>query len=649
MLVTSASQDATFTDCNRKWWLEKVARMPSVPKGYLIFGTVLHACLERWASADSGGRVPTTKFVDVDPEGFTVPDGPLKGQRPGAPAEVFPPGWETVEERGAKASVTPNEAALIRRLVEQAVERGIVQRGDGRVLEREIRLPVIEGVELLGFIDVFLPGQPGLDYGFAPQIHDHKTFGESSVRFLKQESPTSPNYLGKDKQLLTYAAATSILDGWTGGVVLRHNQFPKFADSKGPRWVEAFVTAAECDARWEEIKATAAKMLRVRDIKKWDDVPGPVEADTCQKYGGCPFRDICGRRSTLEGYKGRVERQLAEAKGPRPDVALTPRKGPPKNMTQDLFANARRRGSVPQANPADVRAVMPNTASAPAPIQPAAPAVGINGGAPAPAAPPPPAGAPPWANPNCTACKGVGFNSKGRPCPICDALAKRLKRPTSSLYMVEGDMQAGFTAAARAEHAEALAGMGAPAAWSSKGGASAPAQPSSTATAQVAQTSAPAQAENIAAVAVQPTPERAAEKVAEIAASDAAAEARGEVQRNTVLVDEPAAKAETRGRKPVGLSIFIGCVPLKGPARPTETAQGLLQRLGAELAKDMGAGSYWELDAFKRRDRIKQRSAEIAEGLGKTMLLVAGVRDPDVDSLVAALLPHAETIVEGLR
>src|SRR6185503_13713470 len=151
------------------------------------------------------------------------------------PVDVFPPGWETVEEKGHKQTVTPNEAALIRRLVAQAVERGIVQRGDGRALERELRLPVIDGVELVGFVDVF-KGAGELQHNGGPftsttqeipQIHDHKTFGEGSVRFLKQPGVTSPNYIGADAQLLTYSAATSLIDDWTGPVAVRHNQFPK--------------------------------------------------------------------------------------------------------------------------------------------------------------------------------------------------------------------------------------------------------------------------------------------------------------------------------------------------------------------------------------------------------------------------------------
>jgi hypothetical protein len=140
---------------------------------------------------------------------------------------------------------------------------------------------------------------------------------------------------------------------------------------------------------------------------------------------------------------------------------------------------------------------------------------------------------------------------------------------------------------------------------------------------------------------VQPSKEqpRAESAVTPVESATAAPESAAAVQPKT----------EARGRKALGISILIGAVQFKGPERPTLMAQELLARLGAELAKDMGAASYWELDAFKRRDRLKQRSAEIAESLGRTVLLVPGVRDPDVDSLVSSLITHADVVIEGVR
>lgn len=610
-MKVSASQFSNFTDCRRKWWLSRVAKLPEVAKGYLTFGTVLHACLERWCSGDANGRVPSP-----------APEA-LAGQIPGEPVEVFPRGWEIVEEKGVKVSVTPNEAALIRKLVEQAIERGIVVRGDGRVLEREISLPLIEGVELIGFIDCFIPGEP-------PEIQDHKSFGESSTRFLKQSDPTSPNYLGKDQQLRTYAAAISQLEGWTGPVKVRHNQFPKFADPRGPRTAEAVLEPAVLAEHWAHIQDLARSMILTAGIKEWKDVPGPEDPNTCHKYGGCPFREICGRVVTLDGYRAKVEKQIEALATERPNVKLDPKPKKKSTMSGDVFARAKAK-----AQPAPAA-----TATAPAPAAPqAATPTSINGGVPPPAQPVAAVeNPPPWANPTCTSCKGTGFNSKGRPCPICDAFAKKLNKPTSGKFNVSGSLEEGFAATARPEFQAELGGL----AWSSKGGtveASAPVPAPATMTAPGPQGG------TVSSVAVvMPV---AAPVVAQ--APDTAAVMAGTLATPAEIEPLPVEEKAGKGRPKLGITILVGCVQLKGPSRPTVLAQALLEQVGAELAKDMGASSYWELDTWKRRDRIRQRAGVIAEALGKTVLLVPGVRDPDVDSLVSALVMHADTVIEGVR
>ena len=260
----------------------------------------------------------------------------------------------------------------------------------------------------------------------------------------------------------------------------------------------------------------------------------------------------------------------------------------------------------------------------------------------APAVPTPPVGnPPPWANPSCTACKGTGFNSKGRACPICDALAKRNKRPTSGMYLLEGDAQSGFTATPKSEKVAEFVALGVPeVGWSSKGPGDPTLPQNLTKCGIITAPPAPTAAQ-------APSQPPVVEQRAEAPAALPPVEEPTPIPEKTE--SEPAPAPGKRGRKPAGITVLIGCSQLKGPDRPSLTAQELLARLGAELAKEMGAAPYWELDAFKRRDRLKQRSEPIAESLGNTVLLVAGVRDPDVDSLVSSLLPHAGLVIEGLR
>lgn len=649
-LTISASQIDDFTDCNRRWWFKRVLRLPEVQKNYFTFGTVLHGCIERWMAGTENGRVP-----DPVPEVLT-------GQQPGQSVQVFPAGWETIEEKGQKVSVTPNEANLIRKLFKEAVERGIIARNPGATVEREIRLPVLDDVALLGYVDIHVAAD-------IPEIHDHKSFGESSLRYLKQPGPsdeggqpipieepyakgdgTSPNAVGHNQQMLTYATATSMIDGYEGPVLVRHNQYPKFLDPKGVRKVEALVSSKRQRAHWAFIQDTAKRMVLVSRIKKWTDAPGPESLDACSRYGGCPFREICGKRETPEVYSQRVERMMERKKtGHQANLTLTPRKRKTKKSTEatpmamDIFARAKnqqaaRKGTAPAATE-PTTATKTAAAKAAANPKPAAkPAAPINS-APPPVVEPTTDGAP-WSNPACPACKGVGINTKGRACPICDKTAAKRGVPTSAMYVIELGDNGSVTAVLRPEHAD----TGAEESWAGD-------VPS-----QAAKAAAPAKA----AVKPQPEPvEEEPEAVEEEPAADEPEEAQEapveSPTRQTVraAVARPASAREPsgRGRPKTGITVLIGAAQLKGPERPTLMAVELLERVGAELAADMGAESYWALDPFKRRERLRQKGAEIAESLGKTVVMVGSTNDPDVMSLVNALsaAPTCEAVYEGLR
>ena len=703
-LVISASQIDDFIDCPRRWWFKRIMKLREIQKGYFTFGTVLHGCIERWMAGTMNGRVP-------DP----VPEV-LAGQTAGASVEVFPPGWETIEEKGQKVSVTPNEASLIKRLFKEAVERGIITRDPHATVEREIRLPVLENVELLGFVDIHVASVHGSEIheddaglGFSvPEIHDHKSFGESSTRYLKQPGPTdeggnlipieapyekgdgtSPNAVGHNQQMLTYATATSMIDGYEGVVKVRHNQYPKFKDAKGVRKVEALISPKRLKAHWAFIENTARRMVQVAQIKKWTDTPGPESVDACSRFGGCPFQGICGKRESPEVYSARVERMTAQkASQTRPNLTLEPRKRKPTKtdtggtttMTTDIFARARNQQAARKGEPAPATTAKPTvatkTAAAKAAANPKpAPAATKPAAAPKVNSAPPPAvetatdGAP-WANPTCPACKGLGINSKGRACPICDKTAEKRGVPTSAMYVIEV-ADGAVTAVLRDEHAD----TGAPEAWAGDvpvQGAAATAKPAVAPKAQARveeppdeqpepEVEADTDEGDEGAEASQDEPE--APPAAPPARNTRAAAAAALTRQGSAPTPTPGAVARTApkpaaseparsvGRPKVGLTVLIGAAMMKGPERPTLLATELLERIGAELAADMGAESYWALDAFKRRERIRQRGAEIAESLGKTVVMVGSTNDPDVMSLVNALMaaPSCEAVYEGLR
>ena len=676
-LYISASQLDSFTDCPRQWWFKRVMRLKETQKGYFTFGTVMHACIERFLAATENGRVPEATLAQTRESalGPVWNEGPLDGQRPGDPVNLFPDGWETITEKGETVSVTPNEALLIRKLVNSAIEKGIIARVEGQEVEREIKLPVIDGVILTGFADIFRASssvshiQSGDRTGpfllGTPELHDHKSFSESGARYLKQPGPkdeggnnieidapykrgdgTSPNSVGHNQQLLTYAAATSIMDGYEGPVLVRHNQYPKFDDPKKVRYVDALVSRRRLIQHWAWIQEQAAEMVKVAKIKLWTDTPGPRKDDACQRYGGCPFVKICGMRETPEAYAEKVAIQLSERAGqPSPNLNLSPRKrnkpGGKKEVGKDIFERVRNQ-KTKSAEP-----TAPAPAGAPAATEalagPAAQATAPVAGAPA-------AGAP-WANPVCPACKGLGVNTKGRPCPICDTVAKKAGRPTSLSYNLSS-VNGLWAAKARPESAQALLEAGAPLEWlqgAAQGTAVAPAgaAPATVpAKATKKQTKAEAPA---AALAPAPEPEAADEVEEEpVEAEEAEEPVEAEAPAATVPAGAPKTQAKA-GRPRVGLTILIGAAQLRGPQRQSLTAQELLEQIGAELAADMGAESYWALETFKRRDRIRQRAELIAERLGKVVLIVPGTSDPDVSFLVSSLIPHADLVIEGLR
>lgn len=615
-LVTSASQHGDYELCNRRWWFDKRLKLPSVQRDFTTFGTVLHGCLERWMAGDKVGRVPSP-----------VPDA-LEGQQPGAAVELFPKGWETLVEKGETKSVSPKEQALIRRLVKEAIERGIVQRLPGLRTEAAIQLPVVDGVELIGFLDVQVP--EGVD--------DHKSFGKSSGQYLKRDGPkdpdtgqpilveapwqegdgTSPNCVGHDEKMLIYAKAHLEQRGDGQPVRLRHNQFPKDpADKKGPRSVEAWVSPERIEHRWREVQENSRGMLELwkqTDESKWAQIPGPLESrkkdpGACGAFGGCPFRLICAKQESPAMYRQRLNKHLGIA--PAPPAGVDSGEGA---STVSIFKKYEQRRAQAAAGG--------ETTTQTAPPSP------VNGGTTAPpSAPPssaPPAADPyagvpvaPWANPECKACKGTGQNiGKGRPCMPCETLAQKDGRPTPAQFDVKADERGWLQWTPKAAASSPTPASPAPAP------AAAPVAKKRTLPSKAAAAAAPASAPP----APPPTPDVAPEATPEVA-------------------KEP--KADGRGRPKNGIMLRLGCALLKQPAsRKVATIQDVLAEIGPVLAAKFNATSYYDLDPFKRREAFVRAAEDIAAGLG-TAVIVGSVDGPDTRALYEALITVSNDVVEG--
>jgi hypothetical protein len=651
MNTISASQIDTYSDCNRFWWFTRILRLQEPPATHFTFGTVLHAVNERYLSATVNQRVP-------GPAGTIVADGPLKGQIGGQPVNLYPEGWETTTERdGSTATITQPEARLIHRLVEEAIESGVLRWRAGTQVERQVLAKVVEGVQLIGYIDAY---KPATEVQALPLIEDHKSYGKGSLRYLKRAERSSPNYLGDNQQLKTYAWAISLLDGWDGDVTVRHNQFPKFPDRKVTA-VETDITREEIVEHGEYLRDVATRMERTRKIKKWADVPGPKDTGKCARWYGkpCPFSDICGRVETPDAYQARLERLKAGSPAARLNLPLAkPKKRKTKETNVSIFDRANK-----QKQARSARKEKAGTAQAKAAV---AEAPAINGGEPE--AVVTVSGGAPWANPNCKACKGRGLTSRNTACPICDNTAKKQKRPTSMAYILETTDEGLGIAVAREEFVEALEAAGLPLEWDESEAVpqEAPQEPQAAPEPETAPEPEPEPEP-------QPEPAPAAPKGKERLAAarrrkpaakdralplDAAlaAQAVQDTAEDIRQVKQAQQAQQTRqarqtprgpGRPSVGLTILIGATYLSGlpKGRAVITSSEVLARFGAELASDMGADSFWELDPFKRRDRLAQKADYIASSLAKHVLVHPGILgNDDEGKLVQALMGLSEGI-----
>lgn len=655
MSMISASQIDTYDDgCNRFWWFQRILKLQEPPAAHFTFGTVLHACNERYLSADKNQRVP-------GPAGTTIPEGPLEGQIAGRPVNLFPKGWESATERdGSVATVTPTEAKLIQKLVHESIETGVLRWREGTQVERKLLAKVIEGVQLIGFIDAY---KGPTDIQVLPLIEDHKSYGKGSLRYLKREDPKSPNYLGANQQLKTYAWAISVLDGWEGDVTVRHNQYPKFP-GKAVTAVETVITREEIVEHGEYLRDVAERMERTRKIKDWADVPGPKDTGKCARWYGkpCPFSDICGRAETPDAYQARLERLKAGSPAARLNLPLAkPKKrSSTKESTVSIFDRAKKQKAArsdrkAKAGTAEAKAAVAETPSVNG-AKPE-PTVAVTGGA-------------PWANPDCKACKGRGLTSKNKACPICDNTAKKGGRPTSMAYILELTEEGTGIAVAREESVEELEAAGLPLEWDETEAVEAP--ESAPAASEPEEAS-----EEVEEPEAAPEPEEepeepketakqkaarvrkekaaakraaAAKKKAEAAAAEAAVE---ETEPEPEPEPEKPAPAKGKakgkaGRPTVGLTIMVGAMYLKGlpGGRTVITSAEAVARFGAELAEDMGAASYWELDSFKRRERLAQKADYIASSLARHVLVHPMGLSPheDTSSLVQALMGLDEGI-----
>lgn len=401
MITLSASQLKTAKLCRRKRYLERVMNLPQVNRGHQVFGTLLHAVLERYLEADLTGRSSDGKSVELYPEGWDC----LVKLGTGKEAVLCDIDPNLNEIVLYAVELNDHERMLVKTLVAMAIEEGVVERRPGGKVEEFFEIPLSTEPEsrLIGFID----------YGDKVSVDDHKT--SRSRRYL-----LSSNKLTEDLQMMIYAASKLMQLRDRGEPVpeyieLAHNGFIKGSENEDPgvRKTRAKVTPDQIIAFWnKEVMPLVRQVLEDAKCKDPFDLPDP-EAGACSAYGGCPFLNICSKQESANQYQKRVER-LNENTYKK----LT--QGQTMNL-QDFLSKRLSKPASP--SPEQTAPVEEAAAPAPAPTSP-------------PPAPPADNGVAPWAITTCRACSGTGINTKGQMCRICTlknrAIAERYRlEPTS--------------------------------------------------------------------------------------------------------------------------------------------------------------------------------------------------------------------------
>jgi hypothetical protein len=286
----------------------------------------------------------------------------------------------------------------------------VLKRIRGREIEKWLSMPIIPEVDFIGKADLI-----SISLG---EIHDHKTL-------KKKKYALSLDKLATDEQMLDYAHYIILRRPDLPQVLIRQNYFLK--DHKNPQVFvrETFVDRDQIEAHWHDVVIpTAREMLKLQeDFNKpgytWEEIP--QTGTLCNAYGGCPFQHLCSGTESFDACKNRLERMsksiLKNMKIQRTETFDRINKEIPKNMEAQKMGIFDRMKKSESADPAP----------APAPDSTPSPDSTLSPDSPKEQTPPS------WAQPDCKACEGTGYNSKGKPCRICQQVSRAFPERTGIL------------------------------------------------------------------------------------------------------------------------------------------------------------------------------------------------------------------------
>lgn len=620
MTILSASQIETGDLCRRKRFLGWKAKAKVPKSGAQTFGSVLHGVIERFNKVDELGRDKNGKALQLYPYGWNqvaiieepvIRDGINDTKTKDILVCDLKP--EQIRFVVKVIDLEPWEEAVLKMLFNEATLNGIIERRPNQFVERYFELPLKGGHKVVGYMDIDLPWE----------VQDNKSTKRPT--YLKSAAK-----IRKDIQMMLYGAA-KLLEAQARGeappktIRLTHNQFVK---GSSPRDLElgykpvppqvkqtpVDVTPADIVEFWNTKIMPLAQQLLADDLLSDPfEIPDPdPEKKACTAYGPCAYLTICRREETVANFKARMALMTQHDRDPRTLQELR------MSLADKLKAKIAQNGA-PAAAPAGAPVNRPAaaTATVAAPAQPAANAA-------------------PWALAGCGGCKGTGVNSAGKPCGMC----KLKNKAVFDTYAIEIDANGNIV-------------------WAGADG--------SEGTIKIAQTPAP----TVVKQAPAPAPAEAAPEDGEDDLPEDPSGAAPEPAQPAITLDTPSGPRRGPGRPPgsknkakapsetgtgqapvTGLALMVGCVFSRPPVGAVFVmAETLLSQLSLDVVLENGekqSGNYFTLNVWARRNALWQNSREIAEAMaGQTIIMTTGT--PDTNELMAALKPHAETVMHGVH
>lgn len=250
----------------------------------------------------------------------------------------------------------------------------------------------------------------------------------------------------------------------------------------------------------------------------------------------------------------------------------------------------------------------------------------------------------PWANPSCGACKGLGWNTAGLPCRICVINAPKNGKPLPDAFDMTPTGDGNIYWQSKTDPningtSPMSASAGVTVATSAR--VEKPATPADTPTPAPAAVTTPTPASTPAATPAPATPPVVAPP-----------EPFETIQLPPIPDSKPGKDRIKSFILVVNAAVVKAPKARRGVVRMPELFQTLSETLAADYIKagKLKAGeSYWDIDAFERREEMSKAAESIAEMLGSDYLTVdLDNATPDVKQLVEALRPFANNEIVGI-